>query len=304
MKRGFLKHMDILVKGLAEEGTLLVTALIDTGTVEKARLIHDTYPTATAALGRVISGALLLSSTLKGRQKVVVQVAGDGPLKEVVAEADSLCRVRGYVKRPHVHLGLKNSKLDVGGAVGKGFLNVIKDLGLKEPYRGTVPLQTGEIAVDLTYYLTASEQIPSAVSLGVYVDTDNSVKASGGFMVQALPDVKEETIEYLEERLKGVRPVSSMILAGLGPKEIMEEAIGKPVKIIESREVMYHCPCTRERVLDAIIALGKKDMEEIVQKGESVDVQCRFCEKKYLVTPDELLSLLKTSVTSDNSKKE
>ncbi|MHC4278151.1 MAG: Hsp33 family molecular chaperone HslO, partial [Planctomycetota bacterium] len=175
--------MDFLLKGTAEEERLLVVGLVDTETVEKARAIHDTRPTASAALGRVISAAVLLSSTLKEDQRVIVQVIGDGPLRGVVAQADWLCRVRGYVKRPHIHLGLKDGKLDVGRGIGKGFLNVIKDLGLKEPYGGTVSLQTGEIATDLAYYLTVSEQIPAAVSLGVYVETDNSVKASGGFMI-------------------------------------------------------------------------------------------------------------------------
>jgi molecular chaperone Hsp33 len=176
--------MDLLLKGMVKNEPLLVVGLVNTETVEKARIIHDTYPTATAALGRVISGSLLLSSILKEGQKVIFQVIGDGPLRGIVAEADWLCRVRGYVKRPHIHLGLKDGKLDVGRGIGKGFLNVIKDLGLREYYRGTVPLQTGEIATDLAYYFNSSEQIPAAVSLGVYVDTDNSVKASGGFMIQ------------------------------------------------------------------------------------------------------------------------
>lgn len=197
--------MDKLVKALAADGTLLAVGLVDTKTVEDARRIHDTYPTASAALGRALSGAVLLASVLKQNQKVTLQIAGDGPLQEIVAEADSECRVRGYIRRPHVHLDPKNGKLDVGGAVGSGFLNVIKDVGLREPYRGTVNLQSGEIAEDIAYYLNASEQVPSAVSLGVYVDKDNSVKAAGGFMIQALPDVKDETLECLEERLRGIR---------------------------------------------------------------------------------------------------
>jgi molecular chaperone Hsp33 len=246
---------------------------------------------------RVISGAILLSSTLKEGQRGIVQVEGDGPLRGVVAEADWLCRVRGYVKRPHVHLGLKDGKLDVGRGIGRGFLNVIKDLGLKEPYRGTVSLKTGEIATDLAYYLTVSEQIPAVVSLGVYVDTDNSVKASGGFMIQALPGVREETIDYLEKRIKGLRPVSSMVLDGLGPKEIMEEALGLPVKIMEKKGVLYYCPCNKERVLDAVVALGTKDIKDYAKKGVPVEVRCQFCKTEYVIPPDELLKLLKTSGT-------
>jgi molecular chaperone Hsp33 len=271
-----------------------VVGLVDTGTVEKARLIHDTYPTASAVLGRTISGAILLSSLLKEGQRVILQVVGDGPIKGIVAEADWLCRVRGYVKRPHIHLGLKDGKLDVGRAVGKGFLNVIKDLGLREPYQGSVSLQTGEIATDLAYYFNTSEQIPAAVSLGVHVDVDNSVKASGGFMVQVLPGVKDETIEYLEKRLKGLRPVSSMILEGLGPKEIMEEAVGLPVDVLESKEVLYYCPCNKDRVLDTIVTLGKEDMQDIACRGETVEVECQFCKTEYTISQEEILSLLKS----------
>lgn len=285
--------MDILLKGMAKEEPLLVVGLVDTETVEKARSIHDTYPTASAAFGRVISGAILLSSILKEGQRVILQVVGDGPLRGIVAEADWLCRVRGYVKRPHIHLGLKDGKLDVGRAIGTGFLNVAKDLGLREYYHGNVPLQTGEIATDLAYYFRVSEQIPAAVSLGVYVDIDNSVKASGGFMVHALPGVSDETIEYLEERLKGLLPVSSMVLNGLGPKEIMEEAIGLPVEILERKDVFYYCPCNKDRVLDAIVALGEKDMEDLAHKGENVNVQCQFCKTEYAISQEELLSILR-----------
>jgi molecular chaperone Hsp33 len=286
---------DHLLKGMAGDETLLVVGLVDTATVEKARSVHDTYPTVSAALGRVISGALLLSSVMKEGQKVVLQVAGDGPLREVVAESDSLCRVRAYVKRPHVHLPLRDGKLDVGKAIGKGFLNVIKDLGLKEPYRGTVELQSGEIAEDLAYYLNVSEQIPAAVSLGVYVDTDNSVKASGGFMIQTFPDASEDTITRLENRLKNLRPVSAMILDGMGPKEMMEEAIGAPVRIIDKKNVVYSCPCGKDRALDAIAALGRKDIEELIDKKEEVEVICRFCRKDYIIPPDELMLLLKSA---------
>ncbi len=286
---------DHLLKGMAGGETLLVVGLVDTATVEEARKVHDTYPTVSAALGRVISGAVLLSSIMKEGQKVVLQVAGDGPLREVVAESDWSCRVRGYVKRPHLHLPLKNGKLDVGGAIGKGFLNVIKDLGLKEPYRGTVKLQSGEIAEDLAYYLNVSEQIPAAVSLGVYVDPDNSVTASGGFMVQALPNAEEETVDYVENRLKGLRPVSSMIREGMGPKEIMEEAIGAGVRILERKDVIYSCPCSKDRVLDAISALGRKDIEDFINKDKPVEVVCRFCRKGYVIPAEELLYILKTA---------
>lgn len=286
--------MDILVKAMAKDEPLLIVSLNDTETVEEARRIHDTYPTASAALGRTISGALLMSSLLKEGQKIIIQISGDGPLKEVVAEADWLSRVRAYVKRPHIHLGLKDDKLDVGRAIGNGILTVIKDLGLREYYRGSVPLQTGEIATDLAYYLRNSEQIPAAVSLGVYVETDNSVKASGGFMIHALPDVTEKTIIYLEERLKNLQPVSSMILKGMTPEEIAEEALGMPFDIMERRTVIYYCPCTKERVLDTIVSLGEEDIKEFIRKGEPLEVQCQFCKKGYIITQDELKEILKS----------
>jgi len=288
--------VDVLVKGMAKGEPLLVVALVNTEAVEKARVIHDTYPTATAALGRVISGALLLSSLLKEGQKVVIQVKGDGPLREIVAESDWLCRVRGYVRRPHIHLELRDNKFDVGRAVGSGFLYVIKDLGIRDPYHGSVPLQTGEIAEDLAYYLSVSEQIPAAVSLGVYVDADNRVKASGGFMIHALPGVSDEGIDRLEKRLKQVPPVSSSILAGYGTEEIMEEAVGMPVEILERKEVLYYCPCNKQRVMDVIVALGKKDMEEFIQKEETVMIRCRFCGTEYGVTMEEMKELLKEIV--------
>jgi molecular chaperone Hsp33 len=294
--------MDVLVKAMAQDEPILVVALVDTETVEKARAMHDTFPTATAALGRTMSAALLLSALLKEGQKVIVQVAGDGPLQGVVAEADWQCRVRSYIKQPHIHLGLKDGKLDVGRAIGKGFFNVIKDLGLRDYYKGSVPLQTGEIATDLAYYLNQSEQIPAAVSLGVYVETDNAAKASGGFMIHSLPGSSEEIIDYLENRLPGVRQVSAMIREGLGPEQIIHEALGLPFKILEEREVHYYCHCTRGRVLDAIASIGKNDIEELIHKGETVQVQCEFCKAEYSVAQGELAALVNDSAAVSAKK--
>lgn len=293
--------MDVLVKAMAQDEPVLVVALVDTETVEMARVLHDTFPTATAALGRTMSAALLLSSLLKDGQKVIVQVAGDGPLHGVVAEADAQCRVRSYIKQPHVHLGLKDGKLDVGRAIGKGFFNVIKDLGLRHYYQGSVPLQTGEIATDLAYYLNNSEQIPAAVSLGVYVETDNAARASGGFMIHTLPGAGDEVVDYLEDRLKRVRQVSAMIREGLGPQQIIDEALGLPFKILEEKDVCYYCHCTRDRVLDAIASISKKDVEELIHKGETVPVQCEFCKAEYAVTRDELEAMVKDSAASSEA---
>ncbi len=254
--------MDEVVKGLIKDEHVFVVATVCTETVEYARKIHDTWPTATAAMGRVIAGSLLLASTLKDRQRVMIQIKGEGPLKEVVAEADFLYRVRAYVKRPHIYMGLKNEKIDVGRAIGKGFLNVIRDLGLKEYYQSSVELQTGEIAKDLAYYLNVSEQIPSAVSLGVYVDTDNSVKAAGGFMIQTMPDTKPEIIDFLERKLSTVQPASSMILQGMDCLKILEEVVGLPIEVLHRGSVSYFCPCSKERVINAIITLGKEEIQK------------------------------------------
>ncbi len=285
--------MDILLKAMLKEDPVMVVSLIDTETVEKARKIHDTLPTATAALGRVISGALLLASTLKENQKITLQIRGDGPVREIIAEADAQYRVRAYIKRPHIHMGLKDGKLDVGRAIGKGFINVIRDLGLRDVYQSSVPLQTGEIATDLAYYLNVSEQIPSAVSLGVYVDTDNSVKASGGFMVQRLPGARDEVISFIERKLSNVKTASSMILDGLSPLEIIEEAVGLPVDVLDEKEVTYYCSCSKERVLGAMVTLGRKEIEEMLKKGENLEVSCRFCGNVYDVTLKDLEVILR-----------
>ncbi|WP_353684165.1 Hsp33 family molecular chaperone HslO [Thermodesulfovibrio sp. 3907-1M] len=284
--------MDEVLKGLIKDEHVLVVATICTETVEYARKIHDTWPTATAAMGRVIAGSLLLASTLKDRQKVMIQIKGDGPLKEVVAEADFLYRVRAYVKRPHIYMGLKNEKIDVGRAIGKGFLNVIRDLGLREYYQSSVALQTGEIARDLAYYLNVSEQIPSAVSLGVYVEPDNSVKAAGGFMIQTMPETRAEIIDFLERKLYQTPSASSMILQGMDCLRILEEAVGLPIEVLHRGSVAYFCPCTKDRVISAIITLGREEIQKMIDEGETVEVECYFCKKKYKVTVEELQSLL------------
>jgi molecular chaperone Hsp33 len=281
--------MGRLVKAIARDEPLLLVGLISTDAVERAREIHDTYPTASAALGRVISGALLLSALIKEGQRVILQVLGDGPLGEVLAEADWLKRTRGYIRRPHIHLGLREGKLDVGRAIGKGVLTVTKDLGLRDYYQGSVPLQ---IATDLAYYLKTSEQVPAAVSLGVYVEADNTVGAAGGFLVHALPEMREELTGYLEYKLLSARPVSEMVLDAAGPEDILSEAVGLPFDVMESSDVQYRCPCTKERVLDAIAALGEAEVRDMLSKGESVSVQCEFCKHDYSVGGGELESLL------------
>jgi molecular chaperone Hsp33 len=291
--------MDLLVKGMAKGEPLLVVGLRSTGIAERARTIHATLPTASAALGRTLSGAALLSSFLKEGQRVMIQIAGDGPLRGIVAESDWLGRVRGYVRRPFVHLGPKDGKLDVGRAVGRGTLTVLKDLGLREYYRGTVPLSTGEIASDIAYYLSASEQIPAAVSLGVYVEPDNSVTASGGFLVHALPGCRLDLLEELEDRLRKVRTVTEMVREGIPPKMMMEEAVGRQVDVREEKEVTYFCPCTRERVMDALVALGPGDLDSMAHEEKASTVRCEFCHTVYVVSREELAFLAKEAAAKE-----
>lgn len=283
--------MDLLVKGMAKGEPLLVVGVRSTGLAERAKTIHGTLPTASAALGRALSGAALLSSFLKEGQRVMIQIAGNGPLRGIIAESDWLGRVRGYVRRPGVHLGIKDDKLDVGRAVGRGTLTVLKDLGLREYYRGTVPLSTGEIASDIAYYLSASEQIPAAVSLGVYVEPDHSVTASGGFLVHPLPGCNLDLIEELEDRLRKIRPVTTMIREGMSPRMMMEEAVGRRVDVREEKEVRYFCPCTRERVQDALVALGPGDLNRMARGEKDATVRCKFCNTTYVVSREELAFL-------------
>jgi len=285
--------MDEIVKGIIKDEHVLVVAVNCTETVEKARVIHDTWPTASAAMGRVIAGSLLLASTLKDRQKIMIQIKGNGPLQEIVAESDWLYRVRAYVRRPHIYMGLKGEKIDVGRAVGKGFLNVIRDLGLREYYQSSVELQTGEIATDLAYYLNISEQIPSAVSLGVFVETDNSVKAAGGFMIQTMPETTPQIIDFLERKLSDSPSASYMILEGMTPSQMLEEAVGLPIEVLQQGPVTYHCPCSKDRVINAVITLGKEEIEKIIKEGENLQIECYFCKKKYELNIDELKNILK-----------
>lgn len=280
--------MDEILKGIVSDEDILVTGIIDTETVEKARLIHDTYPTVSAALGRAMSGTLMLSSQLKEEQKLTLQLLGDGPIKEIIVDADWRLWVRVYVPRPHVHVESKNGKLNVGRALGKGLFSIIKDLGMAQPYRSTIPMESGEIAEDFAYYLNVSEQIPSAVSLGVFVDAENSVKASGGFMVQALPGAKDHVIQFLEQRINSLPPFTTMLLEGMMLVDILQKAVGLPFHITERRPVSYQCSCSIDRVMRAIVALGEKEVTDFIEKKENLEVQCEFCKKEFILSPEQL----------------
>lgn len=280
---------DQLVKGTAKGVPLLLVGLSCSGLAAEAARIHGCRPTAAAALGRALGGALLLSAMLKEGQRVILRVAGDGPLGGIVAEADAAGSARGYVKRPEVDRYRPDGRIDVGGAVGEGLLHVVRDLGLRQRYQGSVPLQTGEIALDLAHYLNVSEQIPSAVALGVFVEPDGSVGAAGGYMVQALPGADDLVIEFLEHRLAEAKPATTMLLDGMTPEEMLREAVGVRFDILERREPVLRCPCSRARVLDALAALPAADRDEMVARGEPVVVTCEFCRTVYEIPPAELL---------------
>ncbi|HEY3489135.1 MAG TPA: Hsp33 family molecular chaperone HslO [Candidatus Deferrimicrobiaceae bacterium] len=282
---------DQLIKGTAKGAPLLVVGVSCTAAVAEAARIHDCHPTAAVALGRALGGALLFSAMLKEGQRVILQVAGDGPLGGIVAEGDAAGRTRGYVKQPHADLYLPDGRIDVGGAVGKGILSVVRDLGVRQNYRGSVPMQTGELAEDLAHYLHVSEQIPSAVALGVFIDPDGSVGAAGGYMLQALPGADDLMLEFLEHRITETKPVTAMLRDGMTPEEMLKEAIGIPFDILERKEPRYFCPCSRERVLNALAALPMADREELSEKGEPVVVTCEFCRTVYEITPEAIRDL-------------
>lgn len=285
---------DYLVRGVAKEGQIRVMAARTTRLAEEGRRRHGTMPVATAALGRLMTGTVMMGALLKRDERVLVQVCGDGPLGKVVAEADAAGHVRGYVTHPEVILpSTPEGKLPVGQGVGKGHLYVVKDLRLKEPYRGMVPLRSGEIAEDLAYYYVRSEQIPSAVALGVLVETDNTVRAAGGLMLQLMPGYDPALVPRLEAAVQGLPPISSLIDAGVTPEEILDRVMGElKWEELALIPLAFQCTCSREKLREILISLGKEEVAQLLQKEEGAEVVCQFCGEKYLFRPDELQEIL------------
>ena len=284
--------MDILVRGNSIDGTIRVFAAVTTELVNEMHRIHDTSATASAALGRLLTGAAIMGAQLKGEDDAItLQINGDGPLGTMIAVTDSNSHVRGYVANPHADL-MPNSKgkLDVGGAVGSGFLSVIRDLGLKEPYIGRIPLTTGEIAEDLTYYYAKSEQIPTAIALGVLVDTDLSIKAAGGYMIQLMPEATEETADKLTELIETLPPITDMVADGMTAQEIAFAVTNGFDMLIENKsaEPAYECKCSRQRMERALISIGRKDIREIIDEQGEAEMCCQFCDKKYVFNKEQL----------------
>ncbi|MBQ6529338.1 MAG: Hsp33 family molecular chaperone HslO [Clostridia bacterium] len=289
---------DKLVRGNSDDGAIRVFAAITTDLVNEAQRIHKTYPVATAALGRLLTGAAIMgAATLKNdTDSLTLQIKGEGDIKDLVAVTDSQSRVRGYISNPYIDRPLnKEGKLDVGGAVGQGYLSVIRDLGMREPYIGQIPLVSGEIADDLTYYYAKSEQIPTSVALGVLVDTDGSVLAAGGFMIQLMPEATEEMAEELEKLLKEVPPVTKMIRDGLDAEDILFEITYGFSMLCENKFIVpkYECKCTRERMERALISIGKDELRSLIDEQGSAEMTCRFCDNKYNFTKEELEELLR-----------
>ena len=287
---------DKIVKATAKNDMVRIIAGITTNLVNEGTKIHDTTPVASAALGRMLTAGALIGSTLKSSKEVTtLKIHGGGEINGITVTAHNDCTVKGVVGNPYVDRPLnEKGKLDVGGAIGtNGMLYVIKDLGLKDPYVGQVKIQTGEIAEDFAYYFTVSEQTPSAVSLGVLVDKDLSIKAAGGFIVQMLPGADELLADVITYRLQEIPPITTLISKGKTIEEILEFIFeGMDLKILEDIEPQYKCDCSRERVEKALISIGKDDLQELYDEGKSEEIVCNFCNKKYEFTHDHIGELL------------
>jgi molecular chaperone Hsp33 len=256
--------------------------------VEQLHQRHNTLAVASAALGRTATMAAIMGAMMKGNEKLTLQIHGDGPIGKIVVDANAHGEVRGYVDHPEVEIPLKPSgKLDVSGAVGEGFIYVTKDLGMKEAYRGSTPIVSGEIAEDFTYYFATSEQTPSAVALGVLVDVDYSIRAAGGFIIQLLPGLSDEDIDTIEKQLAELRPITELLDRGLQPVDILKEILPDFV-LMEESEIKYQCKCSRERVETTLISLGKEELQSIIQEDGQAEASCHFCNEAYHFTQVEL----------------
>ena len=287
--------MDYIVRATAAEGQIRAFAATTRELAEKARALHNTSPAATAALGRLLTAGAMMGVMMKGdRDILTLQVKGDGPLHGITVTADSKGRVKGFVDVPEVLIPANaKGKLDVGGAIGNGYLTVIKDLGLKEPYSGQVELQTGEIGDDLTYYFAVSEQVPSSVGLGVLMEKNNTVKQAGGFIVQLMPGTSEEVIEALESQLAKISSVTGLLEAGNTPEQILELLLGNMgLEILDRIPAEFYCNCSRDRMARALISIGAKELQAMIDDGEPVELKCHFCSSAYTFSTEELEEML------------
>ncbi len=286
---------DYTVRATAADAQIRAFAATTRNLVEEMREIHNTSPVVSAALGRLLTGGAMMGAMMKGEDDLLtLQVIGDGPIGGMTVTADAKGNVKGYANETQVLLPASaKGKLDVGTAVGKGSLRVIKDMGLKEPYVGQTTLQTGEIAEDLTYYFAASEQVPSSVGLGVLMEKDNTVKQAGGFILQLMPFAEEAVISRLEANLQSFPSVTEVLEAGNQPERMLEMLLdGLSMQVTDTIGTGYRCDCSKKRVERAIISIGRKDIEEMIADGEEIEVGCHFCNKKYTFSVDELKGML------------
>lgn len=288
--------MDYIVRAVAADKQIRAFAITSREMVETARQHHNTSPVATAALGRLLTGGAMMGVMMKGEKDMLtLMMKGDGPINGVTVTADSKGNVKGYVGNPNVLIPANYAgKLDVGAAIGYGTLTVIKDMGLKEPYVSQVPLGTSEVAEDLTYYFASSEQVPSAVGLGVLMSKDNTVKQAGGFIVQLMPFADEEVINKLEERVNNISSVTEMLEKGMTPEDILKEVMGDmDVEFTDKIETGFVCNCSKEKIAKALASINKKDMDEIINDGKEIEVKCDFCNTTYKFSVEELQTLRK-----------
>ena len=288
---------DYIVRAIAGHASIRAFGAITTNLVEEARVHHNTSPVATAALGRLLTAGVIMGSMMKNPTDILtLQVKGTGDIGGITVTGDSLGNVKGYVHNPLVVLPPKNGKLDVGGAVGEGLLTVIKDMGLKEPYSGQTVLQTGEIAEDLTYYFASSEQVPSSVGLGVLMAKDNHVKVAGGFIVQVMPFIEEKHLTQLEENIKNLDSVTSMLNQGLMAQEMLDLVLaGMNLEVTDTLPARFYCDCSKEKIEKAIISAGRDEIQAMIDDGETVEVMCHFCNTGYYYTVEELKQILENS---------
>jgi len=283
---------DYLVKALGFNDEIRAMAVSSTHLVDEARRRHNCWPTASAALGRTLTVASMMGSQLKGQEKITIRINGGGPIGSIVVDADSRGTVRGYASSPEVHFQYNSGKLNVGMAVGTdGQLTVTKDLGLKDYFTGQAPLQTGEIGDDFTYYFAVSEQIPSAVGVGVLVEADNSVRAAGGFLIQVLPGASEETLTKLENVLKTIKPVSTLIDEGQTPEDIIATIFGDNHRILDKHDVKFECSCSKEKFETGIISLGPAEIQTMIDEDKGAEAVCHFCMERHQFSPEELAVL-------------
>lgn len=288
---------DYIVRATAADNQVRAFAATTKQVVETARQHHNTSPVATAALGRLLSAGAMMGSMMKNATDMLtLQIRGNGPIEGITVTADSFANVKGYVGNPDIMLPPKKGKLDVGGAVGVGLLQIIKDMGLKEPYSGQTILVSSEIAEDLTYYFANSEQIPSSVGLGVLMEKDNTVRCAGGFIIQMMPFAEEKTICRVEENLKNVPSVTSLLNQGHTPEDllgILFEGLG--LEITDRMPTQFSCNCSKERVEQAVVSIGRKEIQAMIEDGEDIEVKCHFCNTAYQYTVEELKEIIKRS---------